>query len=96
MPGTRAPRCRPLDLASETMDGDALADRDERANHREVPAMTQPPTSSEAADLMGYLTKQREHVLGILENLPEEAMRRPVLPTGWTCAGLVQHLALDQ
>ena len=22
-------------------------------------------------------------------------MRRPVLPTGWTCAGLVQHLALD-
>jgi len=34
-------------------------------------------------------------VLGILENLPEEAMRRPVLPTGWTCAGLVQHLALD-
>jgi uncharacterized damage-inducible protein DinB len=44
---------------------------------------------------MGYLAKQREHVLGILENLPEEAMRRPVLPTGWTCAGLVQHLALD-
>jgi len=35
------------------MDGDALADRDERANHKEVPAMTQPPTSSEAADLMG-------------------------------------------
>jgi Protein of unknown function (DUF664) len=56
--------------------------------------MTQPPTSSEAADLMGYLTKQLEHVLGILQNLPEEAMRRPVLPTGWTCAGLVQHLAL--
>jgi hypothetical protein len=22
-------------------------------------------------------------------------MRRPVLPTGWTCAGLVQHLALN-
>ena len=22
-------------------------------------------------------------------------MRRSVLPTGWTCAGLVQHLALD-
>ena len=57
--------------------------------------MTQPATSNQATDLMGYLTKQREHVLGILENLPEEAMRRPVLPTGWTCAGLVQHLALD-
>ncbi len=57
--------------------------------------MTQLATNNEALDLMGYLTGQREHVLGILENLPEEAMRRPVLPTGWTCAGLVQHLALD-
>ena len=57
--------------------------------------MTQPATSDQATDLMDQLTKQREHVLGILENLPEEAMRRPVLPTGWTCAGLVQHLALD-
>ena len=57
--------------------------------------MTQPATSNQATDLMDHLTKQRKHVLGILENLPEEAMRRPVLPTGWTCAGLVQHLALD-
>ena len=57
--------------------------------------MTQPTTSNQATDLMGYLIGQRKHVLGILENLPEEAMRRPVLPSGWTCAGLVQHLALD-
>src|SRR5258708_2191049 len=63
--------------------------------HRGEPAMTQPATSNQATDLMDHLTKQRKHVLGILENLPEEAMRRPVLPTGWTCAGLVQHLALD-
>ncbi|HEY3906221.1 MAG TPA: DinB family protein [Streptosporangiaceae bacterium] len=52
-------------------------------------------TSNEGADLLSYLSQQREHVLGILENLPEEAMRRPVLPTGWTCAGLVQHLTMD-
>ena len=57
--------------------------------------MTQPATSNQATDLMDYLTEQRKHVLGILENLPEQAMRRPVLPTGWSCAGLVQHLALD-
>ncbi|MGH3156429.1 MAG: DUF664 domain-containing protein, partial [Streptosporangiaceae bacterium] len=57
--------------------------------------MTQPATSDQATDLVNYLSTQREHVLGILENLPEEAMRRPVLPTGWACAGLVQHLALD-
>jgi uncharacterized damage-inducible protein DinB len=57
--------------------------------------MTQPATSNQATDLLNYLTGQRKHVLGILESLPEEAMRRAVLPTGWTCAGLVQHLALD-
>src|SRR5258708_15957678 len=57
--------------------------------------MTQPATSNQATDLMDRLTKQRKHVLGILENLPEEAMRRPGLPTGGTCVGLVQHLAVD-
>lgn len=41
------------------------------------------------------LTSQRRHVLGILEGLDEDAMRKPVLPSGWSCAGLVQHLAVD-
>jgi uncharacterized damage-inducible protein DinB len=57
--------------------------------------VTQPVVSNETSDLMSCLTRQREHVLGILENLSEDAMRHSVLPTGWTCAGLVQHLALD-
>jgi uncharacterized damage-inducible protein DinB len=51
--------------------------------------------SDEAAILLGALDKQRGHVLGILEGLSEEDLRRPVLPSGWTCLGLVQHLALD-
>lgn len=34
-------------------------------------------------------------MLGILEGLDEEALRKPVLPSGWSCLGLVQHLALD-
>jgi hypothetical protein len=34
-------------------------------------------------------------VLGILEGLDDEALRRPILPSGWSCLGLVQHLALD-
>jgi hypothetical protein len=45
--------------------------------------------------LLGALRQQRQHVLGILEGLPEPALRRPVLPSGWTCLGLVRHLALD-
>ncbi len=51
--------------------------------------------SSERAALLLCLSKQREHLLGALEGLPEQALRQPVLPSGWTCAGLVQHLALD-
>ncbi len=51
--------------------------------------------SSERAVLLRCLSKQREHLLGALEGLPEQALRQSVLPSGWTCAGLVQHLALD-
>jgi len=34
-------------------------------------------------------------VLGVLNGLPEEDLRRPVLPSGWTCLALVRHLAVD-
>ncbi|MFI0723545.1 DinB family protein [Streptomyces sp. NPDC021224] len=50
---------------------------------------------TELATLLGVLNSKRTHVLGILEGLDEEALRRPVLPSGWTCLGLVHHLALD-
>jgi hypothetical protein len=57
--------------------------------------MSQPLMTREVSALLSSLTDQRSHVLGILEGLPEESLRRPVLPSGWTCLGLVQHLALD-
>jgi uncharacterized damage-inducible protein DinB len=53
------------------------------------------PASRQGAALLSSLNSQREHVLGILEGLSDEALRRPVLPSGWTCLGLVQHLARD-
>jgi uncharacterized damage-inducible protein DinB len=49
----------------------------------------------ESAALLSWLNKQREHVVGSLDGLPDEALHRPVLPTGWTCLGLVQHLTFD-
>src|SRR3954470_4693900 len=55
----------------------------------------QPTLGVENTTLLTYLDAQREHALGILEGLDEEALRRPVLPSGWTCLGLVHHLALD-
>jgi Protein of unknown function (DUF664) len=44
--------------------------------------------------LQQFLDAEREHVLGILEGLSEEQLRRPVLPSGWCCLGMVKHLAL--
>lgn len=56
-----------------------------------------PPSSpdAESGTLLACLNTQRDHVLGILDGLDEDALRRPVLPSGWSCAGLVRHLALD-
>lgn len=52
-------------------------------------------TAIETKLLLDHLRLQRRHVLGILEGLDEGALRRPVLPSGWTCLGLVRHLAMD-
>lgn len=49
----------------------------------------------QSATLLSSLNSQREHILGIREGLSEQELRRPVLPSGWTCLGLVQHLARD-
>ena len=51
--------------------------------------------ATETELLLRFLNGQRRHVLGILEDLPEEQLRRPVLPSGWNCLGLVKHLALS-
>lgn len=45
--------------------------------------------------LLAHLQNQRRHVLGALDGLDEEQLRRPVLPSGWSCLGLVRHLTLD-
>ena len=59
------------------------------------PASNTEASNTELSALRGWLDYQREHVLGILEGLSEDDLRRPVLPSGWTCLGLVNHLALD-
>ncbi len=52
-------------------------------------------TNHEHAALLACLAGQRAHVLGILEDLDDRLLRLPVLPSGWSCVALVQHLALD-
>jgi Protein of unknown function (DUF664) len=57
--------------------------------------MPQATGDIEHQTLLAYLDAQRDHALGILEGLDEAALRRPVLPSGWTCQGMLRHLALD-
>jgi hypothetical protein len=45
--------------------------------------------------LLRTLDQVRAHITGILDGLDAPALHRPVLPTGWSCLGLVQHLTLD-
>jgi hypothetical protein len=33
--------------------------------------------------------------LGIMAGLTDDDLRRPVLPSGWTCLGMINHLAVD-
>jgi len=49
----------------------------------------------ETLALLSSLTNQRNHVLGILDGLSEEQLRQPVLPSGWSCLGMVQHLTIS-
>jgi hypothetical protein len=53
--------------------------------------MTDGPDEDKRA-LLGFLEYQRACVLSIVEGLAEEAWHRSVVPSGWTPAGMVQHL----
>jgi uncharacterized damage-inducible protein DinB len=52
-------------------------------------------STAEMATLRAHLSAQRTHVLGILADLDEAALLRPVLPSGWSCVDLVSHLTHD-
>lgn len=47
---------------------------------------------SEDEMLRAFLKAQRESVLAIVDGLSEDGWHRPVVPTGWTPAGMVEHL----
>lgn len=53
------------------------------------------PMDVEKNALIDCLESQRGHVVGILEGLSNDALHQPVLPSGWTSIGLVNHLAVD-
>jgi len=48
----------------------------------------------DTSPLLDSLADQQRRVLGILDGLDEDSLRRPVLASGWCCLGMVQHLTL--
>ncbi len=47
------------------------------------------------AQLLAQLASARRHVLDAVEGLAEDAMRRAMVPSGWTITRLLNHLAFD-
>lgn len=45
--------------------------------------------------LLDRLAGGRAHILEQLAGLSDADLRRPVLPSGWSCLGLVRHLTLS-
>jgi Protein of unknown function (DUF664) len=66
--------------------------RSPSARSTAVPSTTQ---HTETSTLIAALDSQRRHILGIIDGLGEVDLRTPLLPSGWTAAGLVRHLTLD-
>jgi hypothetical protein len=81
--------------ASEPAGGPKVAT--EQHQVYEIRGSAVPPSkqNAETSVLLTRLGAERRHVLGIIEGLGEAELRRPVLPSGWTILGLVQHLTLD-
>jgi len=57
--------------------------------------MTVQAIPSDTGTVLPWLVAQQRRVVGILDGLDDHALRRPVLPSGWSCAGMVQHLTLS-
>jgi Protein of unknown function (DUF664) len=55
----------------------------------------EPPLESGTgrADVLQFLSAQRSSVLAIVAGLDDAAMRRAIVPSGWTPIGMVEHLA---
>ncbi|MEV7572188.1 DUF664 domain-containing protein [Pseudarthrobacter sp. NPDC089323] len=45
--------------------------------------------------LLEQLANERQHVLRAVNGLPEHAMHRVIVPSGWAIVRLLNHLAFD-
>jgi uncharacterized damage-inducible protein DinB len=57
-----------------------------------VIAVPEPIRDAETEALRHFLDYQRSAVLSIVDGLDEQAWHRPIVASGWTPAGMVEHL----
>jgi len=46
----------------------------------------------DTATLLSGLAAQQQRIVGIVAGLDDATMRRPMLPSSWSCGGMIQHL----
>jgi hypothetical protein len=61
------------------------------------PVSTDPASSSgvppiDTPTLLAELAAQQRRVVAIVAGVDDATMRRPILPSGWSCGGMIQHL----
>jgi hypothetical protein len=56
------------------------------------PAVSDVNNDDEPRMLLSFLRYQRDAVLKIVAGLAEDAWQTPVVPSGWTVAGMLWHL----
>ena len=54
--------------------------------------MTAPARDSEREALAFFLAAQRSSVLAIVDGLSDDQLSRTIVPSGWTPAGMIEHL----
>ena len=57
---------------------------------------SRPAHDPEKAALLGTLNAQRRHILAMVDGLDDQVLRKPVLPSGWHCLGLIRHLTCTE
>ena len=55
--------------------------------------MTYTQSAVETELLISWMDSQREHAIEILDGLSDEDLRRPITASGWSCLGMIGHLA---
>jgi uncharacterized damage-inducible protein DinB len=55
-------------------------------------ATNAPATAIDTPALLAELAAQQQRIVAIVADLDDATMRRPILPSGWSCGGMIQHL----